>query len=302
MTAQLLLWLVAAAATPAEGVLAGRLAIYEGRTLAPLRRVEDVLRRPVGLALRRGREVYEARLDVEGFFAARLPAGLYRLEYVSLGTRVEMVPPQELEVRADELLCAGTLAVSVQRLESLGENNASRYSSVNDCARMMPYLKAWAGWTGPAAVRLPTSAPAEEGPRTLSVPELLVGLRAEVSLDGTELALRGWYVYPVLRGIGEPAAVTLHLSLARLTSPAPGFGGEVSFGPGVGLFGLVELCGVAGFRLGFDGFPTEPFVAGIARAGFYGAGFDLRAQWTPVGPALFFGVDVAPFFLVGAVL
>src|SRR5262245_35263138 len=120
MTAQLLLWLAAASAAPPEGLVAGRLAFYENRELAPLRRVEAVVRAPVGLSLRRGRNVYDAQLDQEGFFVLRAPAGTYRLEAVSLGNRAEMVPPQNVDVRPAELLCAGTLAVSVQRLEYLG--------------------------------------------------------------------------------------------------------------------------------------------------------------------------------------
>jgi hypothetical protein len=75
MTAPLLLWLAAASAAPPDGLVAGRLAIYEGRTLAPLRRVQDIVRAPVGLSLRRGRDVYDAQLDEEGFFTFRAPPG-----------------------------------------------------------------------------------------------------------------------------------------------------------------------------------------------------------------------------------
>ena len=302
MTAQLLLWLAAAAAAPVEGVVAGRLAIYEGRSQMQLPYVESVLRRRVWLTLRRGRRVYETQLDAEGFFAARLPAGRYRLEYLSLGEQAEVLGPQIVEVQADRLVCAGTLAIVVQRLESLGESNASAYAPVNDCARMMPYLKTMTGWKGATAVRLPVRAPDDGEPRVLSVADLLLGLRGEVAISGTELALRGWYVYPLLQRIGDPGAVTLQVSYAHLMGLGSGFGGEVSAGPGVNVLGLVELNGVAGVRLGFSGFPTEGFLAVILRAGFSGAGFDLRVQWTPVGPTLYVGVDVAPFFLVGSVL
>ena len=99
--------------------------------------------------------------------------------------------------------------------------------------------------------------------------------------------------------------VTLHASLGRVTGPGPGFGGEFSAGLGVNVLGLVELAAVGGVRFGFDGFPTEPVGAVIVRPGFYGAGFDFRAQWTlsgPAGPAIFVGVDLAPFFVVGSAL
>ena len=59
---------------------------------------------------------------------------------------------------------------------------------------------------------------------------------------------------------------------------------------------------MGGARVGVNGFPTAPFFAVITRAGFPGAGFDLRAQWTAEGPTLFVGVDVAPFFVVGSFL
>lgn len=302
MTAQLLLWLAAASAPP-DGLWAGRLAIYEGRALAPLRRVQEVVRAPVGLSLRRGRNVYDAVLDEEGFFVLRAPAGTYRLEAVSLGGRAELVPAQDVDVRPSELVCAGTLALSVQRLEYLGQGTLSRFTVVDDCARMLPFLRQRAGWPGPGKVHLPRAAPPEEeAPRVLTAVDLLCGLRAEASTNGTELALRGWYVYPILQAVGEPGAVTLQWSLGRVTGPGPGFGGEFSVGPGVNVLGLVELAAVGGARFGFDGFPTEPMGAVIVRPGFYGAGVDLRAQWTPAGPAVFVGVDLAPFFLVGAAL
>lgn len=302
MTAQLLLWL-AASAPPPDGLLAGRLAIYEGRALAPLRRVQEVVRAPVGLSLRRGRSVYDAVLDEEGFFVLRAPAGTYRLEAVSLGSRAELVPAQDVDVRPAELVCAGTLALSVQRLEYLGQGTLSRFTVVDDCAQMLPFLRQRAGWPGPGKVHLPRpTPPEEEAPRVLTAADLLCGLRAEASTNGTELALRGWYVYPLLQAVGEPGAITLHGSLGRVTGPGPGFGGEFSVGPGVNVLGMVELAAVAGARFGFDGFPTEPMAAVIVRPGFYGAGFDLRAQWTPAGPAVFVGVDLAPFFLVGAIL
>jgi len=303
MTAQLLLWLAAAAAPPPDGLWAGRLAIYEGRALAPLRRVQEIVRAPVGLSLRRGRAVYDAQLDEEGFFVLRAPAGTYRLEAVGLGSRAELVPPQDVEVRPSELSCAGTLALSVQRLEYLGQGTLSRFTVVDDCARMLPFLRQRAGWPGPGKVHLPRAAPPEEeAPRVLTAADLLCGLRAEASTNGTELAFRGWYIYPILQTVGAPGAITIHGSLGRVTGPSAGFGGEFSVGPGVNVLGLVELAAVAGVRFGFDGFPTGPVGAVIVRPGFYGAGFDLRAQWTSAGPAVFVGVDLAPFFLVGAVL
>lgn len=305
MIAPLLLWLAAAGAAPREGLVAGRLAIYEDQALAPLRRVELVLRQTVSLSLRRGRKVYDAQLDEEGFFVARLPAGVYRLESLGLGSRGEVIDPQLVEVRPSQLLCAGTLAISVQRLEYLGQSTYSRFDVLDDCARLMPLLKQRAGWTGPAAVRLPRPAPVEEVPRVLTAADLLCGLRAEASVNGAELALRGWYVYPLFFRLGEPGAVSVHLSAARLTrwlEPGPDFAGEVTLGPGVNVLGLMELIGVAGVRLGFEGFTTEPVLAFIVRPGFYGAAIDLRAQWMPSGPAVFVGVDLAPFFLVGSML
>ncbi|HEY8209848.1 MAG TPA: hypothetical protein VIG99_20310 [Myxococcaceae bacterium] len=306
MLAPLLLWLAAAgAAPPRDGLVAGRLAIYEGRALAPLRRVQDVIRQPVSLSLRRGRKVYDAALDEDGFFVIRVPAGVYRLESVGLGTRAEVIDPQQVEVRASQLLCAGTLAVSVQRLEYLGQSTLSRFDVFNDCAQLWPVLKQRAGWAGPTAIRLPRPAAFDEAPRALGAADLLCGLRAEASVSGTELALRGWYVYPLLSGLGDAGAVTVHLSAARLTrwmDPSPNFGGEVTLGPGVNVLGLLELIGVAGVRIGFEGFTTEPVLAFIVRPGSYGAAIDLRAQWTPSGPMVSVGVDLAPFFLLGSLL
>ncbi|HYV48167.1 MAG TPA: hypothetical protein VFA20_25080, partial [Myxococcaceae bacterium] len=186
MTAQLLLWLAAsAAAPPPDGFVAGRLAFYENRELATIYRVQAVVRAPVGLSLRRGRNVYDAQLDGEGFFVLRAPAGTYRLEAVSLGTRAEMVPPQNVDVRPSELSCAGTLALSVQRLEYLGQGTLSRFTVVDDCARMLPFLRQRLGWTGPGKVHLPrAAAPESETPRVLTAADLLCGLRAEASYNG----------------------------------------------------------------------------------------------------------------------
>jgi hypothetical protein len=302
MTAQLLLWL-AISAPPPEGLLAGRLAIYEGRALAPLRHVEAVLRTPVGLSLRRGRHVYDAQLDDEGFFVLRVPAGTYRLEAVALGLRAEVVPAHDVDVRPAELVCAGTWALSIQRLEYLGQGTLSRFAVLDDCARMLPFLRQRAGWPGPGRIHLPRPAPPEEVPRVLTAADLLCGLRAEASTNASELVLRGWYVYPLEGKLGAPGAITLHVSFGRVTGEDPGFGAEFSVGPGVNVLGVMELAAVAGMRAGFDGFPTEPMGAVIVRPGSYGAGFDFRVQWTTrAGPTVFVGVDLAPFFLVGAAL
>lgn len=305
MLAPLLLWLAATTAAPRDGLVAGRLAFYEGREPAPIWRVQAIVRQPVSLSLRRGRKLYDAQLDDEGFFIARVPAGLYRLESVGLGSRAEVIAPHLVEVRPAQLLCAGTLAVSVQRLEYLGQSTFSRFDVLNDCARLMPFLKQRSGWAGPAAVRLPMPAPFDDAPRELTTADVLCGLRAEVSINGTELAVRGWYVYPLLFGLGDPGAVTVHLSGARLTrwmEPGPGFAAEVALGAGVNVLGLLELIAAGGVRLGFQGVATEPVLAFIVRPGFYGAAFDVRAQWAPSGPAFFVGVDLAPFFLVGTLL
>jgi len=219
-----------------------------------------------------------------------------------VGYRAEFFEPLELEVRGGALACAGTFSFSVLRLESLGNSNASRFSLSDDCERLMPYLRSLTGWTGKSSVRPPRHAEPEQVPRELTVADLLLGLRAEVSGNGTELAVRGWYVFPVFQGLGDPGALTLHLSGARLTGSAPGFGSEIALGAGLNLFGLAELVASGGVRLGFDGFPTELMGAIIGRVGFPGAGFDFRAQWTSAGPVLFFGVDVAPFYLVGSAL
>ncbi|HVE87111.1 MAG TPA: hypothetical protein VND93_29855, partial [Myxococcales bacterium] len=259
MTAALLLWLATAAApsAPAEGLLAGRLAIFEDRTLVPISRVQQIVRQPLGLTLRRGRRVYDAQLDPQGYFVFRAPAGVYRVEYLSVGYRAEFFEPLELEVRGGALACAGTFSFSVLRLESLGNSNASRFSLSDDCERLMPYLRSLTGWTGKSSVRPPRHAEPEQVPRELTVADLLLGLRAEVSGNGTELAVRGWYVFPVFQGLGDPGALTLHLSGARLTGSAPGFGSEIALGAGLNLFGLAELVASGGVRLGFDGFPTE---------------------------------------------
>ena len=282
--------------------MAGRLAVLEDHRPVPLWHVQAVLGAPVSVELRRGRRVIAVELDLEGHFVARAPAGRYRLEYLVLGRQAEFFEPQVLEVRPGALLCAGTLSLDVPRLELLGDGSASRLTAANDCARMLPSLRALARWGGPAGIRLAVRAPPEEEPRELTLPDLLLGFRAEASVNGSELALRGWYVYPLLGTLGEPAAVTLHLGGARLSGSPPGFGVELSAGAGINLFGPLELAGAIGVRAGVEGFPTEPLLAVILRAGFPGAGLDFRAQWTLVGPALFVGVDVAPFFLVGSVL
>lgn len=298
----------AAAAAPARGWVGGRLLFTQEGEPATLAAAEAAAGAEVVLELRSGRDVVTARLDEDGYFVAEGAPGTYRIEYLVLGPRAEFIAPHDLTLQAGKLTCAGTIAIEVNPLASLGSNVATPVEVRDTCAEAWPHLRQLAGSPedapegviddAPEAVRLAYPGPTDDQDGR-TVREILVGLRAEAAL-GSHLALRGVYLLPLRNRltIFAEAGLVYDDDLAATGVTAYELGG----GAGYRLFGPVDAMLLGGLRL-----PTtsdnsaEPLLGATVRVTGVILGLGLRFEVLP-HQAAFFTIDVAPLGVLGALL
>ena len=296
------------ASAPRSASVTGRLMFREkGRLLAPrdLRRALHGARLAIGL--RRGWDVLVAPVGDDGSFQASATAGVWRIEWLEVGGKSELLAPHEVDARPGQTTCAGQLELAMQDVETeLGANAGSQLAVVDRCAGL-----------GPGAARLPVvpgvARPGSdfEGSGSRGALEILAGLRGgwafgegegDATVGGWRLELVGGLSSP----LGHARNLLLVASFADVNREVSGIVGPplaatraIGLGGGYAPFGWLEAT--AGGEVRFGG--RSGLVPWLAlRAGNPAFGLGGRAAFGPDGRELSITVDLSPLFLVGSLL
>jgi hypothetical protein len=177
------------------GAIAGRVTFRDGAGSVPAGAVERAGWGHLVLTFRRGREVIDLRPDASGLFAERARPGVYRIEYLRLGERVEFFSPMDVVVDGQGVTCLGTLEVTVPGgAHGIGANRGSEVQVLEGCRELEPELRRRLGASAVIAKR-PTPGETQEEPR--DVARLLTGLRVELpALPHSPGTVGGSVVYP----------------------------------------------------------------------------------------------------------
>jgi hypothetical protein len=302
-----------ALAAPGSAVVAGRLTFRDQTRTARASEVERMRWGHMTLELRHGWEVFPARIDENGVFTVTGPPGTYRVEYLRLGELAEFFVPHDVEARAGQVTCLGTLEVFVGDLkEDLGSNTASQLHVIDDCATLGPELaNASAGApAGKVEASLARAVPRE--PKSLTAMDVLLGFRAELDLSkGGIASWRGAFVLPLGHEsswlVGASAMAVSGSFVDSHWPPAPGgaparsvWGGTAGVG---GRAWIVEGMAYGGF-LSDPGRGGHGPLGGVSgRLGNFLLGFGGRLEVYGSGDSLLaFTIDLSPVGLLGSLL
>jgi hypothetical protein len=252
------------------------------------------------LELRRGAQVLEAALDDDGYFWVTAPAGTYRLEYLRVGKRAEFFAPQEIVVEPGALTCAGTVALELERVETLGANVSNHVTVTDQCAETTPRLRAVAGTAGVERVALSRPGSQYEHYSGVDWRTLAIGLRAEVAL-GEHAALRGLFRLPPLAREGLFSRWIFLVGGGGIRGDRDEIAFDITLGAGVKVW-YFDLLAIGGARWpGVEGVSGGPIAGGVIRMDSVILGLGLRAEALP-SRAAFLTIDLAPFGLLGSLL
>ncbi|HEX8108012.1 MAG TPA: hypothetical protein VF516_09810 [Kofleriaceae bacterium] len=296
--------LVGSARADPNGLAGGRLLLRAGTSEVSL----AAARAAVGgdkivLELRRGAQVLEASLDEDGYFWLKAPAGAYRLEYLRVGKRAEFFAPQEIVVQPAALTCAGTIALELDQIESLGANVNNRVTVTDQCAETTPRLRRVAGTAaerGIERVVIAQPAPQFEHFSHLGWRDLVIGLRAEAAVSDHPI-VRGLVRLPPLAREGVFSRWILLVGVGGLRGDRNALVYDVTLGAGVHV-AVFDLLAVTGARWPeAQGVQVGPVVGGVARLHSTIMGLGVRVEALP-SRAAFFTIDLAPLGLLGSLL
>jgi hypothetical protein len=296
--------LVGSARADPSGVVGGRLLLRAGNSEVSL----AAARAAVGgdkivLELRRGAQVLEATLDEDGYFWLNAPAGAYRLEYLRVGKRAEFFAPQQIVVQPGALTCAGTVALELDQVESLGANVSNRVTVTDQCAETTPRLRRVAGAATERVIERVTIAqpgPLYEHTGGVEWRNLAIGLRVELAA-GDHRIVRGLFRVPPLT-LGGPFSRWIFLvGGGGLRGDRDELVYDVTLGAGVRV-GYFDLLAVSGARWPeAQGVKVGPVAGGVVRFHTVILGLGVRAEALPERAA-FFTIDLAPLGLLGSLL
>ncbi|HEX9291552.1 MAG TPA: hypothetical protein VF904_18685 [Anaeromyxobacteraceae bacterium] len=295
--------------------VAGRFVVRQGDKLVPLREARRLAGgKKIGLDLRSGEHVVEARLDDDGWFVAPAAPGRWRLEYVVVGEGAEFFdPPREVDVRAGELSCAGQLELTLHDVEAeLGANSGSRLEVKDACAELAPRLRALV--RGPALGAGPGARPVDApSPRRYAL-ELLAGFRGEFAWNGYHSdytgdlgsSFRGTYVLGLRAPLDTPGNLLVSASFGEVDRQTTGLlsrtSREYALGAGYAPWGWLELLAGGEYLEGRPGYAGGLSAWASARAGAYAFGLGFRARTGAGGPDLALTLDLSPLYLIGGLL
>lgn len=292
--------LAGAARADTSGVVGGRLLLRAGTSEVSLAAARAAVGgERIALELRRGAQVVEATLDEDGYFWARAPAGVYRLEYLRVGTRAEFFAPQQVVVQSGALTCAGTVGLELDRVEALGANVNNRVTVTDQCAETTPRLRRAAG-VATERVTLAQPGPQFEHTTGLTWRDLVIGLRAEVAF-GDFRVVRGLFRVPPLAREGVWSRCILLVGGGGLRGPNNELIRDVTLGAGVRL-SVFDLLAITGARWPeVTGVNVGPVFGGVIRFQTTVLGLGLRVEAQPARTA-YLTVDLSPLGLLGILL
>jgi hypothetical protein len=297
----LLCGLVGSARADPSGVVGGRLLLRAGNSDVSLAAARAALGGDkIVLELRRGAHVLEANLDEDGTFWLEAPAGAYRLEYLRIGKRAEFFAPHELVVQHGALTCAGTVALEVDQVESLGANVNNRITVTDQCAETTPRLRRVARTAATERVTIAQPGPQFEHLGHLEWRDLAIAPRVELAV-GDPVIVRGLLRVPPLAHDGPLSRMILLVGGGGLRGDNHEFVYDVTLGAGVHVV-YFDLLAVSGVRWPeAQGVHVGPVLGGVARLHSTILGLGVRVEALPSRTA-FFTVDLAPLGLLGSLL
>jgi hypothetical protein len=296
--------LVGSARADVGGVVGGRLLLRAGNREVSLAAARAALGgEKIVLELRRGAHVLEASLDEDGYFWLKAPAGAYRLEYLRIGKRAEFFAPHEVVVQPGALTCAGTVALEVDQVESLGANVNNRVTVTDQCAETTPRLRRVAGTAPERVIERVTIA--QPGPQFehlghVEWRDLVIGPRVELAI-GDPVIVRGLLRVPPLAHEGPFSRLILLVGGGGLRNDHHEFVYDITLGAGVHVV-YFDLLAVSGARWPeAQGVHVGPVLGGVARLHSTILGLGVRVEALPSRTA-FFTIDLAPLGLLGSLL
>jgi hypothetical protein len=292
--------LVGSARADPSGVVGGRLLLRAGNREVSLAAARAALGGDkIVVELRRGAQVLEASLDEDGYFWLEAPAGAYRLEYLRIGKRAEFFAPHEVVVQPGALTCAGTVALEVDQVESLGANVSNRVTVTDQCAETTPRLRRVAR-TATERVTIAQPGPQFEHLGHVEWRDLVIGPRVELAI-GDPVIVRGLLRVPPLAHEGPFSRLILLVGGGGLRGDRHEFVYDITLGAGVHVV-YFDLLAVSGARWPeVQGVHVGPVLGGVARLHSTILGLGVRVEALP-SRAAFFTIDLAPLGLLGSLL
>jgi hypothetical protein len=294
------------AAARAPAAIVGRLVLRDGSAPVAPKEARRVLGgAPLAVNLRSGWNVATAHLEDDGFFVVEAEPGGWVIESVSAGTRLEFVdPPLALEVQSGEVACAGRVELSFRDLGAELGKGTGRAAATGGCADLGARAQ---GVAGARSVRARIPEPLNL-PVRRSAWELATLLRAggawrvgggEGSPEETHLFATA--ILGINRPVGDPGAVSVSASLAQIDVESGRSRRTIAAGLGYGLGSFFELAAGPELQLGGDeGSGAGAF--GQIRLGSEAFGLSLRLSRGKAGQVVTFGLDLAPVWVLGAML
>jgi hypothetical protein len=298
----------ASALAPAAAV--GRLVFKDGKAAMS---VKDVRRtvggKRIGLELRNGWNVVSARVEDDGFFVAEGPPGEYVLEYVTVGDGAEFLPaPQQVNLRAGEVACAGTIELAYRDLPAeLGQNAGGAVTVTDRCADLGSRAASVAGGR---SVRTRIAAPVAAPRGQRSGWEIVSAPRVGGDWSGSGGVTRTFWT--VQLAVGLTAPISTRGAIFAIGSAGQGNVDEVSGGTskfavysgGLGWdpTGATELSAGVEWHGSTPASKGGPSGFASFRFGNHGFGIGLRGTAGTDARTLGITVDCAPLVLLGGLL
>lgn len=278
---------------PAIGArIQGTLSFLErDRRVTPAEAERILGNRRISLALRSGGQVVPVRLDGSGRFAADVAPGTWRLEWIDVGDRAEILStPLELDASAGGPTCAGRIELAYSDLASeLGASAAGTVRVEGGCERAPGEPTA-----GAAAARPFGRDPYRP---SFGFPEVAEGLRTEAFFVDQEPGLRLSWAVPLRRPLGWMGNFVAVVGASRHFASA-GTRDAVDAGLGLTPYWGAEVTG--GLRLE-RGAPRELAPWAELRLGPPAYAFTVRADLRD-GATWSFGLELSAFHLLGRFL
>lgn len=277
-----------------RAAVTGQLVFLERGRFVPLAEVKWMLEgRPVGLALRSGWDVAQARMEPDGRFIAVVEPGTWRIEWIELGDHAEVLAtPLEAEARDGRTTCVGRITLAFDDVKSqLGSNVAGSVTVEDRCGEI-----AAMGGTATGDVSLARPGPDQAGgvgsPGWMDV---LAGIRVAALTEGDAGGLRLSWAIPFRRPLEESGNVLVSAAAVRLLDDGSARHDAIELGVGYTPLGGIELAG--GVQLG-GARGAAPWTSLRWGSGSYA--LEVRVLPEPGGVVWSFALDVCPLYLVGS--
>jgi len=247
----------------------------------------------IGLTLRAGWNVAQARVDPDGRFSADVDPGTWRLEWIDVGEGAEVLPtPLEAEARDGRSTCIGQVTLTFDDVQSeLGANAAGTVTVEDKCDEL-------AKGKGSVSLAKPAGDPAGDQ-LAVDAMDVLMGLRTEAAFQKDDLGLRVSWSVPFRRPLSWQGNFLVSGGVIRYWDADKNTRDALEVGGGFSPYGGIELAGGLQAPLGSGG-KAAPWAN--LRWGGNAYALNFRAIFAPGGTVWCFGLDLTPFHVLGSFL